>query len=74
MCTDESPLYLAVNYKYLNDSIVHKQKIGKDRIITIIKRMAGTSGWSGEKTNHSACKILVIWVTKNDISETQIMQ
>ncbi len=61
MCTDESPLYLAVNYKYLNDSIVHKQKIGKDRIITIIKRM-----YSLHQTNFPL-QYVINWFQKQDL-------
>ncbi len=55
MCKSESPFYLAVNYNYSNDDIWYKkQKMGKDRINTIMKRMAASAGLSGEKTNHSA--------------------
>ncbi len=57
MCKSEPPFYLAVNYNNSNDDILYKkQKMGKDRINTIMKRMAASVGLSGEKTNHSARK------------------
>ncbi len=50
MCKSESLFYLAVNYNYSNDDIWYKkQKMGKDRINTIMKRMAASTGLSGEK-------------------------
>ncbi len=52
VCKSESPFYLAVNYNYSNDDIWYKkQKMGKDRINTIMKRMDASAGLSGEKTN-----------------------
>ncbi len=39
-----------MNYNYSNDDIWYKkQKMGKDRINTIMKRMAASAGLSGEK-------------------------
>ena len=71
MCKTESPFYLAVNYKHSTDDLWYKkQRMGKDRINTIMKRMAATSGLSGEKTNHSARKTMVTCLTKNNIPET----
>ncbi len=50
MCKSESPFYLAVNYNYSNDDIWYKkQKMGKDRINTIMKGMAASAGLSGGK-------------------------
>ncbi len=45
----EIPFYLAVNYNYSNDDIWYKkkQKMGKDTINTIMKRMAASAGLSG---------------------------
>ncbi len=60
MCKSESLFYLAVNYNYSNDDIWYKkQKMGKDRINTIMKRMAASAGLSGEKTNHSARRVVL---------------
>ncbi len=74
MCKSESPFYLAVNYNYSNDDIWYKkQKMGKDRINTIMKRMAASAGLSREK-NHSARKTMVTCLTKNSVPETQIIQ
>ncbi len=36
-----------------------KKKMGKDRINTIMKRMAASAGLSGGKRNHSARKTMV---------------
>ncbi len=50
MCKSVSPFYLAINYNHSNDDIWYKkQRMAKDRINTIIKRMAETAGLSGEK-------------------------
>ncbi len=51
-----------------------KQKMGKDRINTIMKRMAASAGLSGGETNHSARKTMVAYLTKNSVPETQIIQ
>ncbi len=48
--------------------------MGKDRINTIMKRMAASAGLSGGKTNHSARKTMVTCLTKNSVPETQIIQ
>ncbi len=75
MCKLESPFYLAVNYNYSNDDIWYKkQKMGKDRINAIMKGMAASAGLSGGKTNHSARKTMVTYLTKNSVPETQIIQ
>ncbi len=57
MCKSESLFYLAVNYNYSNDDIWYKkQKMGKDRINTIMKRMAASTGLSGEKNKSFSSK------------------
>jgi len=51
MCTHESPFYLAVSYNHSNDDLWYKkQRMGKDRINTIMKMMATTAGLSGKTT------------------------
>ncbi len=50
MCKSESPFYLAVNYNSPMMTFgTKKKKMGKDRINTIMKRMAASAGLSGEK-------------------------
>ncbi len=50
MCKLESPFYLAVNYNSPMMTFgTKKKKMGKDRINTIMKRMAASAGLSGEK-------------------------
>ncbi len=50
MCKSVSPFYLAINYNHSNDDIWYKkQRMGKDRINTIMKRMAETAGLSWGK-------------------------
>ncbi len=52
-----------------------KQKMGKDRINTIMKRMAASAGLSGKTTtNHSARKTMVTCLTRNSVPETQIIE
>ncbi len=75
MCKSESPFYLAVNYNSPMMTFgTKKKKMGKDRINTIMKRMAASAGLSGGKTNHSARKTMVTCLTKNSVPETQIIQ
>ena len=50
------------------------QRMGKDRIGSIMKRMAAVADLCGKKTNHSARKTMVTTLTKSKIPETQIIQ
>ena len=76
MCEPDSPFYLAVNYKPspANEYWYKQQKMGKERIGNIMKRMAAAADITGKKTNHSARKTMITALTKNDVPETQIMQ
>ena len=75
MCEAGSPFYLAVNYKASCDDLWYKrQRMGKDRIGSIMKRMACSAGVTGKKTNHSARKTMVTALTNKNVPETQIIQ
>ena len=76
MCKIDSPFYLAVNYdpSSTNEFWYKQQRMGKDRISSIMKRMGNTAEISGGKTNHSVRKTMVTALTKHNVPETQIIQ
>ncbi len=51
-----------------------KQKMGMNRINTIMKRMAASAGLSGEKQVIQLEKQWLQCLTKNSVPETQIIQ
>ena len=57
------------NYRYIEFN-----EMGKDRIGSIMKRMACSAGVTGKKTNHSARKTMVTALTNKNVPETQIIQ
>ncbi len=75
MCNPDSPFYLSINYKPGDGAHWYKkQKMGKDRIGQIMKRISTQGSLQGRKTNHSARKTMITKLAHCDVPDSRIMQ
>ncbi len=75
MCNPDSPFYLSINYKPGDGTHWYKrQKMGKDRIGQIMKRISTQDSLQGRKTNHSARKTMITKLAHCDVPDSRIMQ
>ncbi len=70
MCNPDSPFYLSINYKPGDGAHWYKkQKMGKDRIGQIMKRISTQGSLQGRKTNHSARKTMITKLAHCDVPD-----
>jgi hypothetical protein len=73
MLHDDSPYYLAINYRPL--SIWYKaQAMGKERLQKVMSRMATNAGLDGHFTNHSVRRTMCSQLLHAGVAPTTIIQ